>query len=302
MKDIIHDAIVYWISFLKKYGMVMGVVFLFCISACATYGVIVMTKNQTLRVSFFDVGQGDAIFIQTPSGYDVLIDGGRDARILERLSSSMSYFDHSIDVVIATHPDADHVTGLVPVLKKYDVKHVVMSPLESETGIFSTLTEHIHNEGAEIHKASVGDVMDFGDGVVMRVLYPKSDVRSDVDTNDASVAVLITYGTQSVLLTGDMSSAYEHLLIQDDLPKSVTIYKAGHHGSKTSSGELLLSRIRPEYAVVSAGKDNTYGHPHIEAIDRLQNYSKEIISTIDRGTIRFISDGNTLSLETDKDK
>jgi competence protein ComEC len=253
-----------------------------------------------LRVSFLDIGQGDAILIQTPSGHDMLIDGGPTDAVLERLHEKMSYFDRGLDVVIATHGDADHVTGLIPVLEQYDVKQFVRSSIEADTGIFDDLLSHVQREGAEVRIGKRGDVIDFGDGVVVYVLYPGATISPHTETNDASVSVVITYGQQSFLLTGDLSSKYEPSLIQAVLPKSVTVYKAGHHGSKYSSGEQLLTYIRPEYAVISAGADNKYGHPNPEAITRLQKYSKEILSTIDRGTITFETDGRMIEVRTGK--
>jgi competence protein ComEC len=132
-------------------------------------------------------------------------------------------------------------------------------------------------------------------------LYPGKNFHgNENDTNDASVSVVVTYGDESVLLTGDLPSKHEAELLQDSLPHGVTIYKAGHHGSKYSSGDQLLSYIKPEYAVISAGKDNKYGHPNEETLARLTTYSKEILSTIDRGTISFLLDGETVTLKTDR--
>ena len=260
-----------------------------------------LSTTGTLRVSFLDVGQGDAILIQTPNGKDMLIDGGPTDVILERLSHEMKFFDRTIDVVVATHPDADHVTGLIPVLEHYDVKKVIMSPRSGDTGIFEDLDKHINSEHTEVHVAHTGDMIDFGDGVTARVVYPSSnyDVRSG-DTNDASVSMVVTYGDETFLLTGDLPSTHEGELIGSGIPRAITVYKAGHHGSKYSSGDQLLSYIRPEYAVISVGKDNKYGHPNPETLDRLQKYAKEIISTIDRGTITFLTDGKMMEVKTSK--
>ncbi len=256
---------------------------------------------KKLKVTFLDVGQGDAILIQTPSGHDMIIDGGRSDVVLEKLSKQMSYFDRHIDVMVATHPDADHITGLIPILKKYQVDRIITSPLPGHTGISHVLEKNINDEHAEVHVAQKGDEIIFGDGVVAHILYPSSNSHiKESDTNDASVSMVITYGDESVLLTGDLPSTHEGELLTDVLPHSVTIYKAGHHGSKYSSGEQLLSYIRPEYAVISAGKDNTYGHPNSEALARLTTYSKEILSTINKGTLTFLLDGKNLILEAER--
>lgn len=255
---------------------------------------------HTLKVSFLDIGQGDSIFIETPSGHTMIIDGGPGDVILARLNQETNYFMRDIDVMVDTHPDSDHVTGLIPVMEKYNVKNIVVSGEESQTGVFKDLNRHIENEGAEVHVANRGDVIDFQDGVVATILHPYFGEKFS-DTNSASVSLVLTYGDESFLLTGDLPSTNEPILLSAGLlPKNVTVYKAGHHGSKYSSGEQLLSYIKPEYAVISAGVDNKYGHPNPEAVARLTKYSKEILSTIDRGTISFLTDGKMIDVETQK--
>lgn len=288
--------------FFGDYGKLLTVSFLLVSIVLLILFFISFSSGAKLRVSFLDIGQGDSILIQTPSGHDMLIDGGPSDRVLEKLSEELGYFDRHIDVMLETHPDADHITGLIPVLKNYSIDHIITSPLAGHTGVFSELEKSEHEEHAEIHVGKRGDEINFGDGVVMRVLYPASSFRgSDNDTNSASVSVVITYGDESILLTGDLPSSHEGALLQTDiLPRHVTIYKAGHHGSKYSSSDQLLSYIQPEYAVISAGKDNKYGHPNEETLDRLTTYSKEILSTIDRGTISFFLDGETVTVKTDR--
>lgn len=286
--------------FLSDYGKVVSVILLSMFSICCVVWLSIFLQPEKLKVSFLDVGQGDAILIQTPSGHDVLVDGGPTREVLTQVSRELGYFDRDVEVMIATHGDADHVTGLIPILEKYNVKHVVSSLVKASTDMFEDLESHIENENANMYVGEKGDVIDFGDGVMLHVLYPNRYTSPKIDTNDASVSFVLTYGEHSFLLTGDLTVKYEPLLLQSVLPKHVTVYKAGHHGSKTSSGEQLLTYIRPEYAVISAGKDNRYGHPAPEALERLRRYSKEILSTIDHGTISFVSDGRILEVETEK--
>lgn len=288
-------------TFLVDYGRVTSSFALIVLSFICLLVLKSLVAPPHFRVSFLDVGQGDAILIQTPSGHDMLIDGGADGKVLEKVAHELSYFDKNIDVVVATHGDADHVTGLIPILAKYQVEHILMSPIKSATGIFHELEKAIDKEATNVHVAKRGDVIDFGDGVVAHILYPSTNFHgNEKDTNDASVSMVITYGDESALLTGDLPSKYEGELIGDPLPHDVTIYKAGHHGSKYSSGDKLLSYITPEYAVISAGKDNTYGHPNPEAVGRLKVYSQEILSTVDRGTITFVLDGTSVRVESTK--
>lgn len=288
-------------SIYSEYGKIIFVVLFSSLSFLSLCLIVSLVTPHKLRVSFLDVGQGDAILIQTPSGKSMLVDGGPTNIILERLAREMSYFDNDIDVLVATHPDADHVTGLIPVLEKYKILTTVISPADGSTKIVDDLNNHIVDEQSDVHVAKVGDAIDFHDGVTAHILYPPSNFRGKKsDTNDASVSMVISYGDETFLLTGDLPSTHEQELISEMLPKDITVYKVGHHGSKYSSGEVLLSYSKPEYAVVSAGKDNKYGHPNREAIERLQKYAKEIISTIDRGTISFVADGRMVEVETSK--
>jgi competence protein ComEC len=287
-------------KFFADYGKIV-VATLSALVVVVSCVVVVHTRPQQLTVSFLDVGQGDAILIQTPHKKTMLIDGGPGLRVVDELSHKLSFFNRSLDVVIATHPDSDHTTGLIPVLEKYDVNNIVTSSAPGDTNLFIDLEKHIQQENADVHVAKRGDVIDFHDGVKVFIIHPQ-DTRSVVrDTNSASVSVVLMYGDHSFLLTGDLPSTQEtRLLTSATVPRNVTVFKAGHHGSNTSSGERLLSYIRPEYAVISAGKDNRYGHPHEDTLTRLQKYSKEIFTTADRGTISFVSNGRVLNVVTQK--
>lgn len=284
-----------------EYGKLIILISLFFVCVGLALTILSLSTVQKLKVSFLDVGQGDAIFIQTPSGKSMLVDGGPNNNILAKLAREMSYFDRDVDVIEETHPDADHITGLIPVLEKFNVKQIILPKVMSDTKIYDDLNTHIKNEQSETHVAQSGDIIDFHDGVIVKVIYPSSNyIVKKNDTNDASVSVEVIYGDETFLLTGDLPSTEESKLISGGLTKNITVYKAGHHGSKYSSGEVLLTYIKPEYSVISAGKDNKYGHPNPEAIERLQKYSKEILSTIDRGTISFITDGRMIEVETEK--
>lgn len=289
------------VEFLSSYGKVSFCILMLSaslLSVCLLSDVIYPHK---LEVSFLDIGQGDAILITTPSGKQMLIDGGATHKVLEELTHHISYFDRTIDVMVATHPDADHVTGLIPVLEKFRVDTIVLSPSTGHTGIYDDVKKHVEEEGADVHIGARGDVVDFGDGVIARILYPsKNYVEKKDDTNDASVSMVITYRDESFLVTGDLPTTEEGELIRAGLQRHITVYKAGHHGSKFSSGQQLLSYIKPEYTVISAGKENKYGHPNPEAIERLQKYSKEILSTIEKGAITFVTDGKSMEVVADK--
>lgn len=289
-----------FVMFCDAYAKVTTLVFSLLVAIVSVSIIVRVSAPGALRVSFLDVEQGDAILIETPSGHDVLIDGGPNDIVLSRLDDRLNYFDRHIDIIIATHGDADHVTGLIPVLKKYDVDYIVSSPIDADTALFRDLISHVEEKDAVMYVGARGDVFDFGDGVKLYVVYPGGNMASKTDTNDASVSVVLEYGEHTFLLTGDLSAKYEPKLVGSHVPKDVTVFKAGHHGSKTSSGETLLTYISPEYAVISAGKENKYGHPHAETLERLTMYAKETLSTINRGTITFLSDGKMMEVKTGK--
>ena len=288
------------LAYVRGYGKVSAAL-LFSIILLLDCVTIIFSKPRDLIISFLDVGQGDAILVQTPSGHTMLIDGGPNNAVLYPLSRSLPFFTHAIDVMVATHPDSDHVTGLIPVLESYDVSTIIISPNNGSTELYNTFKQDVLREKANVHVAKTDDMIDFHDGVTAVLLYPPPLYVPTHDTNDASVSMLIRYGDDTFLLTGDLPSTEEPKLIQSGfLSRHVTVYKAGHHGSKTSSGIPLLSYINPEYAVISAGKNNKYGHPNPETIKRLEMYAKEIISTIDKGTISFLTDGKNIVVQTTK--
>ncbi|MEK7579240.1 MAG: MBL fold metallo-hydrolase [Patescibacteria group bacterium] len=247
--------------------------------------------HDVLTVAFLDVGQGDAIFIESPSGWQVLIDGGPDRDVLSELSRVMPFYDRTIDVVINTHPDKDHIGGLPNVLRAYDVSLVLDPDVSSESATYAYYKDLVVEEKAKYVAAHRGQVIDFGDGSYLRILFPDRDMNGG-PTNNASVIVQLVYGETEVILTGDAPKSVEsYLVILDGEKLKSDILKAGHHGSKTSSGEVFVHAVSPEYAVISAGKDNSYGHPHKEVIDTLTRASTTILGTHEEGTIVFSSDG-----------
>lgn len=285
-------------DYIQEYGKIFTLSF-FVLIACLSAITCASLAPNTLKVSFIDVGQGDAILIVSPSGKTLLVDGGPNNRVLEALSESLPIFSRRVDAIIATHPDADHITGLAGVLERFDVGAIIFSATGT-TDLSDDFFKRAKSEGSSMHRARRGDVIDFHDGIFVHILSPEDVALQSRDANESSISILVEYGKHSILLTGDLPKKGEARLLTDGkIPRHITIFKAGHHGSDTSSGEQLLSYIRPEYAVVSAGKDNRYGHPHKETLARLKKYSKEILSTIDLGTISFVSDGHLLRITTE---
>lgn len=257
-----------------------------------------LTPQPNLSVSFLDVGQGDAIYIRAPNGNDVLIDGGPNDSVIQQLHMVIPPFDQDIDLMVATHPDKDHIAGLVEVLEEYQVGMFLHSEISSGTTFDTSLKEHILQEpGVQQIIARRGQriILDPTKGIYLDILYPDHDTTNFKETNEASIVTRLVYGTQSFLLTGDSPSTIEQFIISHSSNNlKSTVLKLGHHGSKTSSSNIFLEAVQPEYAVVSAGKNNRYHHPAPETIARVSDHTIPILSTIDKGTITFETDGKTL--------
>ncbi len=254
-------------------------------------------SSSLLQVHFLDVGQGDAIFVATPDGVHVLIDGGRDASVLRELGREMSVADRSIDMVVATHPDADHIGGLVAVLERYDIARILMTENQSDSQVATRFNEEINKEGVDVVFARRGQVWQLGASTTLEVLFPETDPK-DLESNTSSIVLQLKYGEVEFMLTGDSpKSIEEYLVLRDGEHLESEVLKVGHHGSRTSTSELFLGEVNPRYAVISASADNSYGHPHSEVTDMLFNNRVETLSTAESGTITFYSDGEEVWLE-----
>lgn len=252
-------------------------------------------KND-LKVVFLDVGQGDAILIETKSGNQVLIDGGPNDQVLRELSKFMPFSDKSIDMIIATHPDSDHIGGLVSVIRRFQNEIYLESGAKSDTFVYRSLENALQESEPERIIARKGMIFDLGDNVILKILFPDRDA-SGLESNTASIVAQIEYDQTTFMLTGDSPVSIEKYLasIFGSRLKS-DVLKAGHHGSKTSSSEVFLGFASPTFAVISAGEKNRYGHPHKEVIERFQNLETEILSTAKLGSIIFVSDGKVVRL------
>ena len=261
------------------------------LAVSSVYVVREASVPNDLRVSFLDVGQGDAIFIQSPSGVQVLIDGGKDASILEELHKVMPLFDRSIDVIVATHPDADHISGLIDVVKKFHVGAFLESGAQNENGVQDALERILAQKSIQRKIAKRGEVYNLGSGILLTVLYPYKDVSKE-ESNAGSLIMRLSYGEDSFLLTGDAPVSSELVLVgTDSTHLQSSVLKFGHHGSDTSTSVSFLQNVRPLYGIVSAGKNNSYHHPHEDVLERAKRFNIQVLSTIELGTITFSTNG-----------
>ena len=249
------------------------------------------SPRGVLTVAFLDVGQGDAVFIETPSGNQVLVDGGKGRSVLRGLGSHMSSGDRNINTVIATHPDLDHIGGLPEVFERYDVSMFLEPGVNDDGADNVALQEAVLREGLHPIYVRAGTRLMLDEDVSLTFLFPENDVR-EFDANTASIVARLVYGETSFLLTGDSPISIERYLVGRygaDLASNVL--KLGHHGSDTSTSPEFLGVVSPEYGVVSAGCDNPYGHPHQSVTERLAQFDVTVFMTCDTGDIVFESDG-----------
>lgn len=288
---------------MKKIIVLLLCIFLLagCTEAVKTEKIPV-TAGHEMQVHFIDVGQGDSILIESPSGKTMLIDGGVKGAGQQIVSYLKELGIDKLDIVVATHPDADHIGGLIPVLDNMTIEQFYDSGKVHTSQTFEEMLTRIDEKNIPYHVPKIGDDIEFDKDVNVKVLNANDQAT---DNNDASIVLKMTYGNVSFLLTGDAGVALEKEMLQYDV--KATVLKAGHHGSNTSSSEEFIQAVKPEVTILSYGEDNKYGHPHAEIVDRLQAIGSKIYATADLGTITVSTDGvnytvngkETSSVETD---
>jgi len=251
--------------------------------------------DGNLHVAFLDVGQGDATLIQTPGGRQMLVDGGPEPALLaEQVSEELPFWDRDLDLVVATHPDNDHVAGLPAIFERYRVDTLLTNgELLDVTPAYRALLEEAHGDGVQIHEVTIGERLDLGDGVIIEVLHPGEE-RNVENRNENSVSLRLTYGDFSLLLTGDAAEEAERAMVAGGLPLRALVFKAGHHGSNTSSNDFFLAAVQPQIVIISAGADNRFGHPHPAVLERVAAIGAQVLRTDELGTIEVITDGREM--------
>ncbi|MCH8310696.1 MAG: ComEC/Rec2 family competence protein, partial [Chloroflexi bacterium] len=281
----------------------------FVVAALALAGIAwtaaLTQPDGRLRVVFADVGQGDMTVITTPGGHRIVVDGGPSRiRAAGVLGAEFRFWERSVDLVVLTHPHTDHVTGLTEVLRRYDVKRILQREVEYDSPQYVEWQKAVSHEGAAVMSALPGLVITFDDGVFIEVVGPPKvllrNTSSDID--NASVAIRVVYGAVSFMLTGDTFVEGEVLIARDGTPIDSDVLKVGHHGSRNSSADDFLSAVSPDVAVISAGLDNRFDHPHQETLDTLTQQVPEsrIYTTRDHGSVTVVTDGKTLFVNTQR--
>lgn len=256
-----------------------------------------------LHVNFYDVGQGDSIFIQTYLGRQIVVDGGPSDLVLERLGADLPFFDRSIDMLILTHPHADHVIGLVDILRRYQVKKVLLPDVKFNSSAYQEFLDLIEKKHIEKIFAQAGQRVWLDNSTVLDIYYPgpgqidqsagkEGFGVASLQVNDTSIVAKLSFGRSHILFTGDAGVDIEHQLMTEFNLQS-DILKVGHHGSSFSSSKEFLEEVRPAYAVIEVGQNN-YGHPTAVTLDNLAAVGARIFRTDTDHTVRFTSDGTEL--------
>ena len=269
------------------------------------WSAVLTMPDDRLHVSFLDVGQGDAILVQTENHHNILIDGGPDPRRISlALGEKLPFWDRTIHLMVSTQPHADHIAGLVEVLHRYEVKQVLDPGVPYDSAPYREWLAVVEQQEIEHSIARAGQQIALGDETTLQVLNPPMSLfegsSSDVDNN--GVVLRLSCGEVSFLLTADIRQEAEFELVRQRLGLKSTVLKVAHHGSKTSTCPQFLSLTAPEIAVISAGADNPFGHPSPEVLERLEATLGEdrVYLTSQTGTIEFVTDGEKLWVQTEK--
>lgn len=248
-------------------------------------------KDKVLTFAMLDIGQGDAIFIESPTGMQILVDAGPPKNILRKLNKFMPFWDRSIDAIIITNPDLDHMGGVLDILKNYKVAMIFEPGTVNDSSTYKKIQQEIKAKDISNILARSGMSIDLGSGARIDFLFPDQDV-STWERNDGSIIARLSYGANNIMLTGDATTVTEREILKnyDKSFLKSDILKVGHHGSFTSTSREFVEAVSPKYALISLGKDNTYGHPHIETLATLKEFGAEILRTDLNGTIVFTCD------------
>ncbi|MEJ2739275.1 MAG: DNA internalization-related competence protein ComEC/Rec2 [Dehalococcoidia bacterium] len=290
----------YILSIRKKY-----IVPSLLITTILIWTAAINVPDDKLHVSVLDIGQGDAILIQTPDRQDILIDGGPDPQKLSlEMSKKLPFWDRTIELVILTQPQSDHLAGLMEIVQDYEVLQIMETPLTSDSSLYAQWRSLIEDKNIPYTCVSSDHIIELGNNIYMELLNPPVPLFQDTsdDINNNSLVVRLQYNEVSFLLTADIHNEAEYYLLSNRAGLKSTVLKVAHHGSNTSSSTGFIATVDPEIAVVSAGRDNRFNHPHPDTMERLIDIvgTDRCYLTSTSGTIEFITNGARLWLNTEK--
>lgn len=262
--------------------------FLVSLALLAWWAVWETENGGEFRVIFFNVGQGDSIFIEDEGGHQILIDGGQGKSVLTKLGRELPFFDRSLDLVILTHPDKDHLEGLLEVLKRYKVEQVFYTGVRDPDPAYQKFQEIIQTKKISIAFPHYGQRVKLAGNAYLDFLWPLTAISGEETekVNNTSLVCRLVDAEEEYLFTGDLEKEGEEEILQQNIYLESDILKVGHHGSKNSSTENFLKAVDPEIAVISVGENN-YGHPHKATLERLEKMGVQVLRTDQKGDIEY---------------
>lgn len=269
---------------MKKY-IVSGLIMAY--AAC--FYALAELPDSKFHIYFLNVDQGDSIFIKTPEDNHILVDGGPANYVLSELSEVIPFFDRKIDLMVLTHPHLDHIEGLIEVLKRYEVSHVLITGVSFNDATYKEFLKQVRELGVPVYIAESDTDFRFGE-VLADVIYPLTSVAGETfaNLNNSSIGLRISYGDKAIVMLGDLEVDAEKILLQSGHNLKADIFKASHHGSRTASSPALLEKIKPTDVVIQVGKNNSFKHPHPETLRNLfQANVKNIFRTDEDGRVEF---------------
>lgn len=279
-------------KFISVFSSLLFVIFFLSI----THTKIFPSESKDLAVVFLDIGQGDATYIKTPQNKRILIDGGPDKTILYKLGKYIPWWEKEIDAVYISHPHADHILGIIEVLKKYKVKKIYLTRAIIKTSEYEELLESIKMQNTEIEYITSKQDVEYDSSIHFQILHPEKSFGevTDKDINNTSMLMKLVYGNSSILFTGDLEIMGQKENLAEDIDSD--ILKVPHQGSSDSMNLDFMKKVSPQYAVIFVGKNN-YGHPSQRVIRSYERLGSQVLITQDRGDIVFHLDGENISLK-----
>lgn len=263
------------------------------------------STHGLLKITVFDVGQGDAILIRTPSDLQVLIDGGPDNTIIQKLSQELPFWDRNLDLIVLTHPHADHLSGLLEVAERYKIDQIMITDFEYSSAEFRAWQDFLEKFQENLIYAKAGQKIKLESGLEIEILYPEVEfAEKDIDNpNNTSIVFRVDYGYFSMLFTGDAECEEQEKILGQDL--DIEVLKVPHQGAKDAACEEFIKSTNPNLAIISVGADNQFGHPHIEHLGLLtefipDQFGQEIFRTDQNGDISIFSDQQNYWIKTEK--
>jgi len=271
-----------------------GAFFLFILLYFTDNSFSIGNNIKKLEIDFFDVGQGDSILVKTPYNQNILIDGGPDNKIIKELGKNLLWNDKKIDLVILTHPHDDHITGLIQVLKNYDVKKIIYTGVLHSSPNYIEWLNIVKDKKIPLTIIDRPQKIDLGNNLWIDIIYPDknfSGLKID-NLNNSSIVAMLNYKNNKIFFTGDIEAEVEEVILEKNINIKSDLLKVAHHGSDTSSGEKFLEAIDPKKAVIEVGENNKFGHPSLRVLNRLKRLDTLILRTDINRTIKIYCDGD----------